>query len=69
MDNGRIIEDNNPYILLKEENSYFSKLVQQTGHIMANRLHDLAKENFNNKKCDSFIKTKSETVLRQRNVF
>jgi hypothetical protein len=70
MNCGRIVDDNIPYLLLKQENSYFSKLVQQTGHIMSNRLRESALQNFNNRRnSKDFNESKDETILRHRNAF
>ncbi|XP_074597278.1 ATP-binding cassette sub-family C member 4-like [Brevipalpus obovatus] len=45
LDAGRVIEFDTPYQLLQNKSSLFSKLIEQTGKSMANKLHTLVKEN------------------------
>ncbi|PSN47509.1 hypothetical protein C0J52_02251 [Blattella germanica] len=42
MDAGSVVEFDHPYILLKNESGYFSKMVQETGHAMAESLFKTA---------------------------
>lgn len=44
MDHGRVLEFDHPYILLQNEQSHFSSMVQQTGNLMTEQLKQCAKE-------------------------
>ncbi|XP_012146800.2 ATP-binding cassette subfamily C member 4 [Megachile rotundata] len=48
MDHGQAVEFDHPYILLKNESSYFSSMVKETGKTMAEQLRNIAKEAYNN---------------------
>nr|XP_012235196.1 PREDICTED: multidrug resistance-associated protein 4-like isoform X2 [Linepithema humile] len=44
MDHGQVLEFDHPYILLQNEQSHFSGMVQQTGNLMTEQLKQCAKE-------------------------
>lgn len=44
MDQGRCVEFDHPFILLKNENGYFAKMVKETGKNMAEKLSKISKE-------------------------
>ncbi|XP_077301168.1 ATP-binding cassette sub-family C member 4-like [Arctopsyche grandis] len=46
IDNGQAVEFDHPYTLLRNENSYFYKIVQQTGSKMFDNLLNIAKETY-----------------------
>lgn len=49
MDHGSMVEFDHPYSLLKNENGYLSKLVNQTGSGTALMLQNIAQQNFKDK--------------------
>ncbi|KAJ9591423.1 hypothetical protein L9F63_002029, partial [Diploptera punctata] len=49
MDAGSVAEFDHPYVLLKNENGHFFKMVQQTGHAMAESLFKTAQTNYKSK--------------------
>ncbi|PNF34547.1 hypothetical protein B7P43_G10751 [Cryptotermes secundus] len=46
MDAGSVMECDHPYVLLKNRSSFLSKMVQQTGHTMAETLFVIAQESY-----------------------
>lgn len=44
MDSGTMVEFDHPYILLKNKNGYFNKMLEKLGRENADFLHGLAKE-------------------------
>lgn len=44
MHQGQVLEFNHPYILLQNEQSYFSSMVKETGQVMSEQLKQHAKE-------------------------
>ncbi|XP_063983102.1 ATP-binding cassette sub-family C member 4-like [Diachasmimorpha longicaudata] len=46
MDNGRIVEFDHPYVLLKNRHGKFYSFVQKTGHAMSDNLAQIAKQSF-----------------------
>ena len=48
MDAGTIVEFDHPHVLLENESSLFSNMVQQTGMAMSQQLLDAAKEAYSN---------------------
>ncbi|XP_015117545.1 multidrug resistance-associated protein 4 [Diachasma alloeum] len=46
MDNGRIVEFDHPYVLLKNRHGKFSSFVKKTGHAMSDNLVKIAKQSF-----------------------
>lgn len=44
MDSGRMVEFEHPFILLEDKDSYFSKLVAETGPAMAQQLKEISRE-------------------------
>ncbi|XP_026324007.1 multidrug resistance-associated protein 4-like isoform X3 [Hyposmocoma kahamanoa] len=48
LDGGKLIEFNHPHILLQNRRGAFSRMVAETGSSMAQTLHKLAEESYNN---------------------
>lgn len=46
MDYGRLVEYDHPHVLLEDRNSYFSKLVSETGSTMAEQLREISRDCF-----------------------
>lgn len=46
MNNGRIVEYDHPHVLLGDPNTYFSKLVSETGPTMAQQLKEISEDCF-----------------------
>lgn len=46
MDYGRIVEYDHPHVLLEDRDSYFSKLVAETGSTMAQQLKEISEDCF-----------------------
>ncbi|XP_046989234.1 ATP-binding cassette sub-family C member 4-like [Schistocerca americana] len=49
MDAGRMVEFDHPHILLQKKDGMFSKMVRQTGYLMAEQLSRIAEECYNEK--------------------
>lgn len=50
MDAGRVVEFDAPHVLLQRNDSYFRKLVGETGKNMSLKLHSLAEQHYKNAK-------------------
>ena len=46
MDGGRMVEFDRPYTLLQKPNGHFTKMVLQTGPLMAEQLRKAAEESY-----------------------
>ncbi|XP_046623147.1 ATP-binding cassette subfamily C member 4-like isoform X4 [Neodiprion virginianus] len=46
MEEGRILEFDHPYLLLKDPNSHFSQMLQQTGKAMAHKLAKISEDSY-----------------------
>ncbi|KAK0092933.1 hypothetical protein PV326_000289 [Microctonus aethiopoides] len=53
MDAGNVVEFDHPYILLKNDNGFLSKMVKKTGEAMAEKLTRVAKENYESRQFTS----------------
>ncbi|KAK0085537.1 hypothetical protein PV325_004976, partial [Microctonus aethiopoides] len=56
MDAGNAVEFDHPHVLLKNKDSFLSKMVMETGAAMAEELAEIAKENYNNRRIESVTK-------------
>lgn len=50
MNAGKVVEFDAPHLLLQQNDSYFTKLVSNTGKNMSQKLFSLAEENYKNAK-------------------
>lgn len=49
MDDGRMVEYDHPYVLLKNKDGFFSKMLEETSKNTQSQLQQVAKEAFENK--------------------
>lgn len=50
MDSGAMVEFDQPHELLQIKDGYFTKMVEQTGNVMAEHLRSVAKEAYDKKR-------------------
>ncbi|KAG6794912.1 multidrug resistance-associated protein 4 [Apis mellifera caucasica] len=62
MDHGMAIEFDHPYILLKNDENHFTKMVKETGKVMFEQLKKIAKEAYDDVITDTTLQSSSQVI-------